>query len=125
MPGFDLPPLVREKARRLGAAGERWLDALGPLVEELADAWSLTVGPTFAGGSAALVASVRTPDGDAVLKVLLPEPGAARQLETLVAADGRGTPGCSPTTCRGSSWCWRRSARRWPTPRCGPSRRCG
>ncbi|QRK10100.1 phosphotransferase [Archangium violaceum] len=75
-----------------GPAGEAWLAGLGPVVEELADRWSLAVGRTLTGGTEALVVDVTMADGrQAVLKVNLParDPSAS-QLRTLLAARGRG-----------------------------------
>jgi len=88
---LDLPPLVQQKLRQLGVAGQRWLAELPALVDELAQAWSLELGATLQGGTAAYVARARTADGtDAVLKIVIPDPDHALQVRTLVEARGQG-----------------------------------
>ncbi len=70
---IEVPELVRRKAAVLGKEGERWLNSLGVLVEEIARDWQITVGKSLSGGSAAFVARVTTRDGSpAVLKIALP-----------------------------------------------------
>ena len=70
---IEVPELVRRKAAVLGKEGERWLNSLGVLVEEIARDWQITVGKSLSGGSASFVAQVTTRDGSpAVLKIALP-----------------------------------------------------
>jgi streptomycin 6-kinase len=72
--------------------GEVWLAGLDQAVGELASAWGLTLGPTLAGGTEALVLEAALADGRAAVLKLLP-PGATAgpgELETLCMARGRG-----------------------------------
>lgn len=70
---IEVSELVRRKAAVLGKEGERWLNSLSELVEEIARDWQITVGESLSGGSAAFVAQVTTRDGSpAVLKIALP-----------------------------------------------------
>jgi streptomycin 6-kinase len=88
---LQIQPLVAERARQLGAAGEEWLVGLERLVTDLQSRWSLTLGPPIPGGTAAYVAEARTGQGqNVVLKVMVPDPATANQIETLVRARGRG-----------------------------------
>jgi streptomycin 6-kinase len=88
---LEVPPLVAERARQLGTAGEEWLAGLGRLVADLEKRWSITAGPPLQGGTAAYVVGARTgPGRDVVLKVMVPDPAAAHQVETLIRARGRG-----------------------------------
>lgn len=74
---IEVSEQVRRKAAVLGKEGERWLNSLGELVEEIARNWQITVGKSLSGGSAAFVAQVTTRDGSpAVLKIALPSPSA-------------------------------------------------
>lgn len=68
---FELDPRVREIVMLWeGDAGRRWLEALPTTVSELAERWHLSgFGSALPGGSHSYVAPVRTPDGDAILKV--------------------------------------------------------
>lgn len=88
---LDIPEPVRRRARAAGAAGEAWLAGLSRAVGELATAWGLTVGRTLTGGTEAFVAEATTADGRlAVLKVLPHGVAATDELQTLLAARGRG-----------------------------------
>jgi streptomycin 6-kinase len=88
---LEIQPLVAGRARQLGAAGEEWLAGLERLVTDLQRRWSITLGPPIPGGTAAYVARARTGRGrDVVLKVMVPEPAGANQIETLIRARGRG-----------------------------------
>ncbi|MGW7073600.1 aminoglycoside phosphotransferase family protein [Streptomyces sp. NPDC054855] len=90
-PDVEVQPLVRQKARSLGAVGERWLAGLPGLLGDLERRWSIEVGPSLPGGSASYVARARTREGrDAVLKVALPAPDFPSQVRTLRLAEGRG-----------------------------------
>nr|WP_202889620.1 aminoglycoside phosphotransferase family protein [Actinopolymorpha rutila] len=83
--------VVRRKAAHLGRRGEEWLAGLPALVDDLADRWSITVGPPLSGGTASYVARARTADGqDAVLKIAIPEYDMSGQVRTLADADGNG-----------------------------------
>lgn len=87
----DVNDVVRRRAVRLGHEGERWLDRLPELVEDLERRWAIVVGEPLDGGSASYVARARTADGrDAVLKIEIPGLVWARQAETLAEARGRG-----------------------------------
>jgi streptomycin 6-kinase len=88
---IEVQPVVRERARRLGSAGLRWLDGLPALVDELAREWSIRLGAPLPGGSASYVAAARTADRrDAVLKIVIPDPDLGRQVRTMVEARGDG-----------------------------------
>ncbi len=95
-PPIDLPEAVRRKALALGEVGEAWLAELGDVVAELEREWRIQVGPPISGGSGGFVAEALAADGtDAVLKIAIPDgldgQGAfARELNTLLLADGRG-----------------------------------
>ncbi|GGV23282.1 hypothetical protein GCM10010277_02770 [Streptomyces longisporoflavus] len=90
-PTVEVQPLVRQKARSLGIAGEQWLAGLPGLIDDLERRWSIDVGQPLSGGSSSYVARARTGDGrDAVLKLSLPAPDFAGQVQTLRLADGRG-----------------------------------
>jgi streptomycin 6-kinase len=68
---LDIPDEVSKKVIADGNAA--WLDELPPVVESLAQDWSLTIGPTLRGGHAALVVEATLADGTAaVLKVGVP-----------------------------------------------------
>jgi streptomycin 6-kinase len=91
VPAIELPPVVRQVAAHLGEPGERWLRDVPAVIASLARDWSITVGPTLAGGTAGYVAHARTADGlAAVLKVSVPAEAFARQAQTMAAAQGRG-----------------------------------
>lgn len=70
---LDVPDLVHQRAVASGQIGVDWLEQLPTIVEHLADAWSLTVGSPFAGGTAAYVVAVVDRTGtDRVLKIAMP-----------------------------------------------------
>ncbi|UQT54148.1 aminoglycoside phosphotransferase family protein [Streptomyces durmitorensis] len=90
-PAVEVQPLVRQKAHSLGALGERWLAGLPGLIRDLERRWSIEVGRSLPGGSASYVARARIEDGrDAVLKLSLPTPDFAAQVQTLHLARGHG-----------------------------------
>ncbi|MHB8274098.1 MAG: hypothetical protein ACYDC9_04945 [Dermatophilaceae bacterium] len=90
-PEVVLQPVVREKAAQLGHAGAAWLSGLPELIADLERLWSVTTGEPLTGGTAAYVAPTRTANGrDAVVKLLVPDPAFAGQIQTLAAARGRG-----------------------------------
>lgn len=87
------PRLARTAVAWEGRAGQAWLDRLPRLVDELAEAWDLEVGPPLLpGGQISWVAPVRrrADGGDAVLKVQLPHPESAPEPLALRAWNGRG-----------------------------------
>jgi streptomycin 6-kinase len=87
----QVQPVVRAKARSLGAAGAVWLDRLPGLVAELERRWSVQVVESLTGGTSAYVGLARTADGDeVVLKVSVPDPDFADEIGTLERAGGRG-----------------------------------
>ncbi|HEX8728991.1 MAG TPA: aminoglycoside phosphotransferase family protein [Ktedonobacterales bacterium] len=87
----QVPPYVRQRALRLGLAGERWLAELPDVIERLERAWSMTVGQTLSGGTGSYVARAQTAEGgDAVLKIAIPEVGFADELRVLASAQGQG-----------------------------------
>jgi hypothetical protein len=57
----DVPEAVRRRATAHGPDGSRWLDTLGELLDELEEAWQITIGPPLHGGSEAYVATARPP----------------------------------------------------------------
>ena len=88
---LELPAVVRQKIASLGPAGEQWLAALPDLVADLRRSWSIIPTAALVGGSASCVLRVRTgDDGEAVLKLAIPDPGFDDQVRTLVDAHGRG-----------------------------------
>jgi hypothetical protein len=88
---INVPNPVRRSVESQGPAGRAWLAALPRLVDELCHEWSLTLDDPLLGGKWAYVARVRVANGDdAVLKVALPTPDFARQIDTIAAANGRG-----------------------------------
>jgi streptomycin 6-kinase len=87
-------PIAERKLDQLGIAGAQWYAALDDLVDELAAAWTITVGAELAGGTHAYVAEAVTAGGvPAVLKVALPEldnPGKHFEVPVMLAGQGRG-----------------------------------
>ncbi|GAB2603385.1 hypothetical protein Aab01nite_48420 [Paractinoplanes abujensis] len=69
----------------MNAGAQQWLAGLPALVAELAERWAFTVGEAFPDGTEAYVAAVTRHDGTpAVLKLLVPRPGAAARHEITV-----------------------------------------
>ncbi len=88
---LDVPDVVGNKARAVGAAG--WLRDLPTLVAELEMEWGIEVGAPYEDGTEAYVASALTYDGlPVVLKVLVPrDSGAAgHEITALRLAGGDG-----------------------------------
>ncbi len=88
---ISIPPVVRNKALAVGAAG--WLDELPALVSSLEEEWGITLGRCYDDATEAFVAEASLADGSlAVLKVIVPrETGAAdHEITALRLADGRG-----------------------------------
>ena len=92
-PVIEVPPVVRNKARAVGA--DDWLDELPALVAGLAAEWSIVIGQPYEGGTEAFVAEATRTDGTlAVLKVLVPGAGndASNEATVLRLAGGDGCP---------------------------------
>jgi streptomycin 6-kinase len=94
---IELPELVQQKARALGAAGEQWLAQLPAIVGGLARDWGLAVGAPLAGGSGAFVApaTIASSGEAAILKVAMPDglegqAPFASELHALELGAGRG-----------------------------------
>ncbi|MEV0459334.1 aminoglycoside phosphotransferase family protein [Catellatospora methionotrophica] len=72
--------------------GRAWLDTLPALIVELRDAWTLRLGPPWAGGSCSWVAPASLPDGRAaVLKISWPHPEMMGEAAALRVWHGHGT----------------------------------
>ena len=71
---------------RSGADRQAWLARLPAVVAELADRWSVSLGPPFEGASAAWVAPVADPP--AILKVGMPHIEAEHEIDGLRFWDG-------------------------------------
>ncbi len=87
----DVPAVVRNKALAAGAA--RWLAELPELVASLEQDWSIAVGRRYDGATEAFVAEATLEDGTAaVLKLLVPEAGAAagNEIAVLRLVNGQG-----------------------------------
>src|SRR4051794_11660995 len=70
---------------------ESWLDELPGVVDSLAQEWSLMIGPSLAGGHAALVVEVTLVDGTpAVLKIGVPGRDVGQEATVLRLANGGG-----------------------------------
>lgn len=76
--------------RRLGPDWEQWLDRLPRLCDDLLSEWRLTVAGEPMHGFASMVVPVRSADGDAVLKVGMPDDDTAQEHLALQAWDGDG-----------------------------------
>jgi streptomycin 6-kinase len=88
-----VPEVVRNNARTKGA-GE-WLDALPATIASLEVDWGFRVGEAYPDATEALVAEATLDDGaPAVLKLIIPGPGAAaaRELAVLQFVNGDGCP---------------------------------
>ncbi|MEY2404331.1 MAG: streptomycin 6-kinase [Acidimicrobiaceae bacterium] len=77
-------------------SGQRWLDDLGPLIDEVEREWGITVGATLSGGTASCVAEATTAEGvKAVIKVAMPADfeglgDLGNEVRVLEIADGCG-----------------------------------
>jgi len=90
---LDVPPVVREKALAVGAAG--WLDDLPGLVRAIEADWQIVVGRAYRDSTEALVVEATLADGTpAVLKLMVPRDGdaAAHEATVLRLAAGEGCP---------------------------------
>lgn len=88
-----VPPAVRAYMHSLGRVGTDWLQAVPAIVDRQAATWGLRLhpGPFLGGGTGAVVCRASTADGlDVVLKVTLPGAWLDGQVQTLLAARGRG-----------------------------------
>lgn len=84
---------VAARIAGLGSDGDAWVAGLPALLDEVERRWSVSVGESLAGGTAAFVATARRVDGSpAVVKVAPPWPDTdfTREVSTLAAADGIG-----------------------------------
>ena len=73
LPLFDIPSVLRNRAKMLGDVGDAWLMSVGETLALLAEQWSLQVGAQLSGGSEALVFAVTSAEHTpAVLKLGLP-----------------------------------------------------
>lgn len=89
----DVPDVVREKARAVGA--EAWLEELPALVGRLETEWQIVVGRAYRDSTEAYVAEATLADGTpTVLKLLVPRDGdaAAHEATVLRIAAGEGCP---------------------------------
>lgn len=93
--GLNLPEVVRNKARALGAGW--WIAALPELVASLEREWSITVGGSYDDATEAYVAPATLADGTpAVLKLCVPRDAdgswaaAGHEITVLRLTDGQG-----------------------------------
>jgi hypothetical protein len=89
---FDIPEEAWRRIQLQGAEGAAWVEGLDPLVTELEQAWTLSIGRVLPGGSGSLVMEAETAAGRAaVLKIPLPwlDPARAGAC-ALREAGGRG-----------------------------------
>ncbi|MGH3359674.1 MAG: aminoglycoside phosphotransferase family protein, partial [Nocardioidaceae bacterium] len=74
MTDVDVPRGLRDNVSEVwGTAGRRWLDDLPRLLDEVADAWSLTVGDPYRLSLNWVAPAVRSDGTPAVLKLGVPE----------------------------------------------------
>lgn len=87
-----VPDPVCRRAKAEGKAGKAWLAHLDKTLSGLEKDWSLTIGETIEGGSAAYVAQAHDDDGNAfIIKVSTPETAKGRrEADVLTLADGAG-----------------------------------
>lgn len=69
-----ITPRLRRNLQKFGPAGEAWLAGLQPLIERIADEWSVVIGDMFDGdASISWVAPATLADGTpAVVKIGMP-----------------------------------------------------
>src|SRR5262245_66669018 len=90
---FEIPPVVLEKARAVGA--EAWIDELPAFVSAIEAEWRISVGQPYRDSTEAFVAQATRSDGTpVVLKLIVPRDGDAAALEATVLrlAGGEGCP---------------------------------
>jgi streptomycin 6-kinase len=86
---IDIPDQVRKTV--IADGNESWLNELPGVVASLAREWSLLIGPSLAGGHAALVVEVTLADGTpAVLKIGVPGRSVTQEAVALRLANGDG-----------------------------------
>jgi streptomycin 6-kinase len=86
---LDIPDQVRKTV--IADGNEAWLDNLPGVVDSLAQEWSLIIGPSLAGGHAAVVVDVTLADGTpAVLKIAVPGRDVGQEATLLRVANGSG-----------------------------------
>jgi streptomycin 6-kinase len=85
-----VPEVVRNKALAAGATA--WLDGLPGLITDLERDWDITVGAPFPDATEAFVAEASGPGPGAVLKLMIPRPGAhaGNEITVLRLAGGDG-----------------------------------
>ena len=87
---IQLPERLVQFARSGRPGGVAWVERLPGIVEQRLDEWQLELAQVR-DSSFSFVADVTRTDGSAaVLKVALPEPGAADEIDALLRWDGRG-----------------------------------
>ncbi len=70
----NIPPLVINRAKSVGAVGEAWLANLDNTISELEKKWHISVGEAISGGTHAFVAHAEGENGEKyVLKIDMPE----------------------------------------------------
>jgi streptomycin 6-kinase len=115
---LDIPDQVRKTV--IADGNESWLDELPGVVDSLAQEWSLMIGPSFAGGHAALVVEVTLVDGTpAVLKIGVPGRDVGQEAMVLRLANGGDAPNCWAKTWVDKPFSWSalglRCTTSWPT----------
>lgn len=89
-----VPERVRLRAEQSSPETRQWLKDLPGLLAHFEQAWELSIGHPFSGGSSAYVAPVQTTRGHAVLKLDMPSPDRPydfqHKLDALLRANGRG-----------------------------------
>lgn len=89
-----VPERVRLRAEQSSQETRQWLKDLPRLLAELEQAWELSIGQPFSGGSSAYVAPVQTANGNAVIKIAMPSlpssSGFQQERDMLVRAAGYG-----------------------------------
>jgi streptomycin 6-kinase len=89
---IELPEdFIRRTIELRGEPGREWLARLPPLQDEVAQRWSLTLGPALPGLSYAFVrGAVDARGARLILKVCFPDREFLTEVEALRAFDGRG-----------------------------------
>ena len=86
---LDIPDQLRKTV--IADGNESWLDELPGVVDSLAQAWSLVIGSSFAGGHVALVVGATMGDGTpAVLKIGVPGRDVRHEAMVLRLSNGAG-----------------------------------
>jgi streptomycin 6-kinase len=89
---FELTEATRQRINAQGDDGQRWLNNLDTLVEQLSISWQLKPQESLAGGSESLVLRAQRYDGSpAILKIGLPgSSDLLQEAKLLTLAAGRG-----------------------------------